>query len=68
MAQPRSYIVRVYRRGFVQLSGLVEDVAAGTEHTFKTAEELHALLGALSRHRASPGNHPSTPSTREKTK
>ena len=44
MRQPRSYVVRVYRRGFRTLGGIVEDTVTGAQRPFRDADELIALL------------------------
>ena len=44
MAQPRRYIVRVYRQGFRALSGVVQDAATQGERPFRDARELIELL------------------------
>lgn len=53
MRQPHHYVVRIYRRGFSTLEGLVEDVRSGTEHAFSTMEELWRLLREPVRRRKS---------------
>lgn len=55
MRQPHHYVVRIYRRGFSTLEGLVEDVRSGTEHAFSTMEELWRLLREPAR-RSRSGN------------
>jgi hypothetical protein len=51
-----SYIVRIYRRGFRSLVGLVEDPKSGEQWRFKNMEELWAVLGTRLRSpRSSPG-------------
>lgn len=44
MGQPRNYVVRIYRRGFENLEGLVEDTRTGAEQPFSSIEQLWALL------------------------
>jgi hypothetical protein len=44
MRAPRSYIVRIYRRGFRTLSGVVEDTRTNAQHPFKNTDELISLL------------------------
>jgi hypothetical protein len=44
MDEPRSYIVRIYRRGFRTLSGQVEDTSTSTTSHFRNPDELLALL------------------------
>jgi hypothetical protein len=44
--EPRSYVVRVYRRSMQQFAGFVEDVHTGRSRAFSTADELwHAIGG-----------------------
>jgi len=48
--EPRSYVVRVYRRSMQQFAGFVEDVRTGKSRAFSTAAELwHAIGGPVSR-------------------
>jgi hypothetical protein len=61
MRQPHHYVVRIYRRGFSTLEGLVEDVRSGTEHAFSTMEELWRLLREPARRRK-PGDASSSES------
>lgn len=50
MGQPHNYVVRVYRRGFESLEGLVEDTRTGAERPFSSIEQLWTLLrGPISR-------------------
>jgi len=44
MRQPRSYVVRIYRRGFQALSGIVEDAHTGGKRAFRDVSELSELL------------------------
>jgi hypothetical protein len=46
---PRSFIVRIYRRGFGSLSGIVEDSSSGEQRSFKSMAELWAVFLARSR-------------------
>lgn len=46
MAEPRSFIVRIYRKGVRSLTGTVEDAARGSMAPFQSMEELWALLRA----------------------
>ena len=50
MRQPRSYIVRIYRQGARNLTGVVEDARSGEQRPFSSMQELWALL-----RRQSPG-------------
>ena len=43
--EPRSYVVRVYRRSMQQFAGFVEDVRTGRSRTFSTAAELWRAIG-----------------------
>ena len=48
--EPRSYVVRVYRRSMQQFAGFVEDVRTGRSRAFSTAAELwHAIGGPAAR-------------------
>ena len=44
MGVPGSYVVRIYRRGFRTLFGVVEDTQSGGTRAFRSGEELVALL------------------------
>jgi hypothetical protein len=44
MRVPDSYIVRIYRKGFRTLSGVVEDTHSGGTRAFRSADELMTLL------------------------
>jgi hypothetical protein len=44
MRVPDSYIVRIYRKGFRTLSGIVEDTHSGGVRAFRSVEELVVLL------------------------
>ena len=46
MREPRSYVVRIYHRGFRSVSGIVEDTRTNGVRPFRTTEELIALLRA----------------------
>lgn len=43
--EPRSYVVRVYRRSVQQFAGFVEDVRTGKSRAFSTAAELWQAIG-----------------------
>lgn len=43
--EPRSYVVRVYRRTARQFAGSVEDIRTGRNRAFSTAAELWAAIG-----------------------
>lgn len=44
MRVPDSYVVRIYRKGFRTLSGIVEDTRSGGMRAFRSADELVAQL------------------------
>lgn len=44
MRQPRSYIVRIYRQGARNLTGVVQDARTGEQRPFSTMQELWSLL------------------------
>ncbi len=44
MREPRSFIVRIYRRGFRTLSGVIEDTSTNTQQPFRDIDELIAML------------------------
>ena len=52
--EPRSYVVRVYRRTARQFAGSVEDVRTGRNRAFSTAAELWAAIGGPAGKEASP--------------
>jgi hypothetical protein len=58
MREVRSYIVRVYRRDARGIAGVVEEVATGCLHSFRTVLDLWTVLAA----RAAP------PSSKRKQK
>lgn len=43
--EPRSYVVRVYRRTARWLAGHVEDVRSGKVRSFRSEHELWAAIG-----------------------
>jgi hypothetical protein len=43
--EPRSYVVRVYRRTARWLAGYVEDVRSGQKRPFNSAHELWSAIG-----------------------
>ena len=43
--EPRSYVVRVYRRTARWFAGHVEDVRSGQMRPFRSAQELWAAIG-----------------------
>lgn len=57
--EPRSYVVRVYRRGPEALAGSVEDVRTGRSRAFASAAELWRAIGGP----AAPAPHVPPPST-----
>jgi hypothetical protein len=46
MREPRSYIVRIYRQGYLSLVGIVEDIHTRSKQPFRNIQELAALLRA----------------------
>jgi len=54
--EPRSYVVRVYRRSVQQFAGFVEDVRTGRSRAFGTAAELWRAIGG-----PAPGPDSNTP-------
>lgn len=44
MRQPKSYVVRIYRQGARNLTGVVEDVRNGEQRPFSNMQELWMLL------------------------
>lgn len=44
VAEPRSFIVRIYRKGARSLAGTVQDAAYGSMAPFQSMEELWTLL------------------------
>ncbi len=61
MRSPRSFIVRIYRRGFGSLSGIVEDSSSGEQRSFNSMAELWALFVAKLRRRARPSATTASP-------
>lgn len=47
--EPRSYVVRVYRRTARWFAGCVEDVRTGRVHSFRSASELWSAIGGPAR-------------------
>lgn len=65
MNEPGVYVVRVYRREGVEMSGVVESVASGEQLPFHTTDELwRALLSLPSPRRVVPLNRPSEEDSR----
>ena len=63
MPVPDSYIVRIYRKGFRTLCGVVEDTQSGAVRAFRSAEELVVLLrrrNTVVRRTRGPGKFRST--------
>jgi hypothetical protein len=48
MPELRSYIVRIYRQGACDLTGMVEDPRTGGQRPFRTMQDLWTLLGKSS--------------------
>lgn len=44
MRQPRSYVVRIYRQGARNITGMVENVHSGEQRSFSSVQELWNLL------------------------
>lgn len=44
MHQPRSYIIRIYRQGARNLTGVVEDARTGEQRQFSSMQDLWTLL------------------------
>lgn len=47
--EPRSYVVRVYRRTARWFAGYVEDVRSGQVRPFRSAHELWSAIGGPAR-------------------
>jgi hypothetical protein len=47
--EPRSYVVRVYRRTARWFAGSVEDVRSGQLRPFRSAQELWSAIGGPAR-------------------
>lgn len=47
--EPRSYVVRVYRRTSRWFAGYVEDVRSGQVRPFRSAHELWSAIGGPAR-------------------
>ena len=47
--EPRSYVVRVYRRTARWFAGYVEDVRSGQKRPFRSAHELWSAIGGPAR-------------------
>ena len=60
MRQPKNYVVRIYRQGARNLTGVVEDVRSGEQRPFSNMQELWLLLRRPSRSsaRLSAANKP----------
>ncbi|HKU13401.1 MAG TPA: hypothetical protein VJQ52_03345 [Steroidobacteraceae bacterium] len=56
--EPRSYVVRVYRRTARWFAGYVEDVRSGQMRPFRSAHELWSAIGGPARPAAR--NHPAS--------
>ena len=56
--EPRSYVVRVYRRSAQQFAGFVEDVRTGRSRAFRTAVELWRAIGGPRSDSDSPPQEP----------
>jgi hypothetical protein len=60
--EPRSYVVRVYRRTARWFAGYVEDVRSGQVRPFRSAQELWSAIGGPVR----PARRPTSNSTSRK--
>jgi hypothetical protein len=47
--EPRSYVVRVYRRTARWFAGCIEDVRTGRVQSFRSANELWSAIGGPTR-------------------
>ena len=54
MGEPRSYVIRIYRKGFRSLTGVVEDTATNAQRAFRDEQELLAVLRDFKPGRPSP--------------
>lgn len=61
--EPRSYVVRVYRR----FAGYVEDVRSGKVRPFKNASELWSAIGGPKRGTGRPAAKRTSSSTRKES-
>jgi hypothetical protein len=58
--EPRSYVVRVYRRTARWFAGYVEDVRSGQVRSFRSAHELWSAIGGPARPVRSSTNKPTS--------
>jgi hypothetical protein len=65
--EPRSYVVRVYRRTAHWFAGYVEDVRSGKVRPFQNASELWAAIGGPKRGTSRPAAKRSSSSTRKES-
>jgi hypothetical protein len=63
--EPRSYVVRVYRRTARWFAGYVEDVRSGQKRPFNSAQELWSAIGGPQRPASTPTNRTSNTSRKE---
>ena len=56
--EPRSYVVRVYRRTARWFAGHVEDVRSGQMRPFRSAHELWSAIGGPTRPARRPTTNP----------
>ncbi|MBI3530353.1 MAG: hypothetical protein HY067_20600 [Betaproteobacteria bacterium] len=64
MRAPRSYIVRIYRRGFRTLSGVIEDTRTNTQQPFGDIDELIAVMRTPDSRAPPPGRREKVRSTK----
>lgn len=67
--EPRSYVVRVYRRTASWFAGCVEDVRSGRVQPFRSANELWSAIGGPKRPRSNgrPAAKRNSASTRKES-
>jgi hypothetical protein len=58
--EPRSYVVRVYRRTARWFAGHVEDVRSGQVRPFRSARELWSAIGGPARPAGAAINKPTS--------
>jgi hypothetical protein len=63
--EPRSYVVRVYRRTACWFAGYVEDVRSGQVRPFSSAHELWSAIGGPQRPARNPTTRTSNTSRKE---
>ena len=63
--EPRSYVVRVYRRTARWFAGSIEDVRSGQVRPFRSALELWSAIGGPQRPARTPSTRNSNTSRKE---